>query len=319
MILDQQKTAEALPWEGLIDCLDKIFTQKVNSPVRHHHNMKVPDDADATLLLMPAWIEGEYSGVKIVNVFPGNNKLGLAGLTGHYLLSCGKTGRLLLQLEGNELTSRRTAAASALASRYLSRENSSTMLMVGTGRMARYLIPAHMSVRPIETVHVWGRHLKSSKCLVEDLKADGINALVCPPENLQKVSRQVDLISCATMSTEPLVMGEWLSEGAHLDLVGSFTPKMRETNNTAMQIGELFVDTRAGTLSETGDLITPINEGAITEGKIVAEFSELCAGRHLGRADLENGDNAITVFKSVGASIEDLAAAILAYQNTPKL
>ena len=319
MILDRQQTAEALPWKGLIDCLDKIFIQTVNSPVRHHHNMKVPGDPDATLLLMPAWIEGKYSGVKIVNVFPGNNRRGLAGLTGHYLLSCGKTGRLLSQLDGSELTSRRTAAASALASRYLSRENTNSMLMVGTGRMARYLIPAHMNVRSIDTVHVWGRHLESSKRLVEELTVDGINALVCPPENLQEVAQQVDLISCATMATEPLIMGEWLSAGTHLDLVGSFTPKMRETNNTAMQIGELFVDTRAGALSETGDLITPINEGAITEQKIVAEFSDLCAGRHRGRSDLENGDNAVTVFKSVGASIEDLAAAILAYQNTPQL
>ena len=315
MILDQQQTAQALPWEELIDCLDKIFVQTVNSPIRHHHNIKVPGEPNATLLLMPAWIEGEYSGVKIVNVFPGNSKRGLAGLTGHYLLSCGKTGRLLLQLDGSELTSRRTAAASALASRYLSRENTNSMLMVGTGRMARNLIPAHMSVRPIDTVHVWGRRFESSQRLVDELKGDGINAIVCLPENLQEIAHQVDLISCATMATEPLVMGEWLSEGTHLDLVGSFTPKMRETNNTTMQIGEVFVDTRAGALSETGDLITPISEGAITESKIVAEFSDLCAGIHRGRTELANADKAITVFKSVGASIEDLAAAILAHQN----
>ena len=315
MVLDRQQTAKALPWKELIDCLDRVFTQDVNSPVRHHHSMKVPGDPDATMLLMPAWIEGEYSGVKIVNVFPGNNKHGLAGLTGHYLLSCGKTGQLLLQLDGNELTSRRTAAASALASRYLSRENTNTMLMVGAGRMARYLIPAHMSVRPIETVYVWGRSLESSQRLVEELKGDGINALVCLPENLQEIAQQVDLISCATMATEPLIKGEWLSEGTHLDLVGSFTPKMRETDNTAMQIGEVFVDTRAGALSETGDLITPINEGVITAESIVAEFSDLCADQHRGRADLENSDHAITVFKSVGASIEDLAAAILAHRN----
>ena len=316
MILNQQQTAQALPWEGLINALDVIFTQTVNSPVRHHHNMKVPGDSDATLLLMPAWIEGEYSGVKIVNVFPGNNKRGLAGLTGHYLLSCGKTGRLLLQLDGSELTSRRTAAASALASRYLSRENSKTMLMVGTGRMARYLIPAHMSVRSIDTVHVWGRNLESSQRLVVELQSVGVSAIVCLPENLQETAQKMDLISCATMATEPLVMGEWLSAGTHLDLVGSFTPKMRETNNTTMQIGEVFVDTRAGALSETGDLITPISEGAIGKEKIIAEFSELCTGLHRGRVDLANSDKAITVFKSVGTSIEDLAAAILAKNNT---
>jgi len=315
MILDQKQTAEALPWNALIDALDEIFVKKVNAPVRHHHTMKVPGDPDATLLLMPAWIEGAYSGVKIVNVFPGNNKIGMAGLTGHYLLSCGKTGRLLLQLDGSELTSRRTAAASALASRYLSRENTNTMLMVGTGRMARCLIPAHMNVRPIDTVYVWGRNLESSQRLVNELQGDGINALVCAPNDLQKTAQKVDLISCATMATKPLVMGEWLSEGTHLDLVGSFTPQMRETNNVAMQIGEVFVDTRAGALSETGDLIMPINEGAITKDKIIAEFSELCCGQHGGRSELQHPNEEITVFKSVGTSIEDLAAAILVHQG----
>jgi ornithine cyclodeaminase len=186
------------------------------------------------------------------------------------------------------------------------------MLMVGTGRMARYLIPAHMSVRPIEVVHVWGRNPDSAQRLVEELRVDGINAHICLPENLQKVAQQVDLISCATMATEPLIMGEWLSAGAHLDLVGSFTPKMRETNNAAMQIGDVFVDTRAGAFSETGDILIPISEGAITEESIVAEFFDLCSGQHRGRADLVNSDKAITVFKSVGAAIEDLAAAILA-------
>jgi ornithine cyclodeaminase len=315
MILDQIQTAKALPWEGLIDALNKVFTEQVNSPIRHHHTMKVPGDIDASLLLMPAWIEGKFSGVKIVNVFPGNNKLGLAGLTGHYFLSCGKTGRLLLQLDGGELTSRRTAAASALASRYLSREDSSTMLMVGTGRMARNLIPAHMKVRPINTVYVWGRNLESTNKLVVELKGKGIKALPCEPDQLKQAVQKVDLVSCATMSTDALVLGEWLRDGMHLDLVGSFTPKMRETNNTTMKIGQIFVDTRDGALSEAGDLITPIKEGAITKDNIVADFFELCSGKHKGREGLMNSEQAITVFKSAGTSIEDLGAAILAKSN----
>ncbi|MFP6775171.1 MAG: ornithine cyclodeaminase family protein [PS1 clade bacterium] len=312
MILDKEQTYKALPWKDLIDAIDKVFTEKVISPTRHHHTMKVPGDMDASLLLMPAWIEGRFSGVKIVNVFPGNNKRGLVGLTGHYFLSCGKTGRLLLQLDGGELTSRRTAAASALASRYLSREDSKTMLMVGTGRMARNLIPAHMKVRPIKTVYVWGRNLDSTNKLVAELKAKGIKAIPCEPDQLQQTVHKVDLVSCATMSNEPLVMGEWLRDGTHLDLVGSFTPKMRETNNTTMKIGEIFVDTRDGALSESGDLITPIKESAITKDKIVADFFELCSGKHKGRKGLINSKQAITVFKSAGTSIEDLGAAILA-------
>jgi ornithine cyclodeaminase len=315
MILDKEQTTKSLPWKDLINAIDEVFTEQVISPVRHHHTMKVPGNIDATLLIMPAWIEGKFSGVKIVNVFPGNNKLGLAGLTGHYFLSCGKTGRLLLQLDGGELTSRRTAAASALASRYLSRENSKTMLMVGTGRMARNLIPAHMKVRPINTVYVWGRNLESTNKLVIELKSKGIKAFACETDQLEQTAHKVDLISCATMSTEALVMGEWLSDGTHLDLVGSFTPKMRETNNTTMKIGEIFVDTRDGALSESGDLITPIKEGAITEDKIVADFVDLCSGKHKGRRGLMNSEQAITVFKSAGTSIEDLGAAILAKSN----
>ena len=315
MILDKKETAEALPWLELIEAIDNIFLQQVNSPLRHHHTLKVPGEEDATLLLMPAWIEGTFSGVKIVNVFPGNNRHGLAGLTGHYLLSSAKTGQLLLQLDGSELTSRRTAAASALASRYLSRDDCNTMLMVGTGRMARYLIPAHLQVRPIETVYVWGRSKESTDKLVYELRDEGVNAKACFKGDLQKIAQHVDLISCATMSTEPIIKGEWLQPGVHLDLVGSFTPKMRETDNTTMQICDLFVDTRCGALNETGDIAIPISDGAISANDIVAELSELCSGKHKGRIQLVKPNEAITVFKSVGTSIEDLGAAILAKKN----
>lgn len=135
MYLDAEQVTDALPWPALIDALDDIFTREVHSPVRHHHHLAVSGEPDATLLLMPAWIENHYLGVKQVNVFPGNTARREPGLTGHYLLSCARTGRHLAQFEANELTSRRTAAASALASRYLSREDASDLLMVGAGRM----------------------------------------------------------------------------------------------------------------------------------------------------------------------------------------
>ena len=227
----------------------------------------------------------------------------------------GQTGQPLARLDGNELTARRTAAASALASRFLSRESASELLMVGAGRMGRHLIPAHMSVRPITCVRVWNRNEAATARLVEELRADNIPAHSCSQEQLPEMAARADIISCATLATEPLVRGDWLKPGAHLDLVGSFTPLMRETDNRAMQRGALFVDTRAGALSETGDLIIPIREGAITAEKILAEFADLCGGRHPGRSALEDPETAITVFKSVGHSLEDLAAAILAYQG----
>ncbi|WP_299204389.1 ornithine cyclodeaminase family protein [uncultured Amphritea sp.] len=316
MQLNATQVREALPWDRLIEALNEIFTKKVCAPVRHHHSINVPNDPQATLLLMPAWLEGEYLGVKLVNVFPGNNARGLPGLNSNYILSSGKTGEPLAQLDANELTARRTAAASAMASAYLSREDSAELLMVGAGRMSRYLIPAHMSVRPITKVRVWNRNEAAATALVADLRTDGIDAEVCPVEQLKTAVQTADIVSCATMSTEPLVCGEWLKPGAHLDLVGSFTPTMRETDNTAMQRCDVFVDVRAGALSETGDLIIPIREGAITEEIIKAEFSELCRGQHKGRADLDEPQTAITLFKSVGDSREDLAAAVLAYQQS---
>lgn len=316
MQLNATQVQDALPWNDLILGLNDIFTRNVCSPVRHHHTVQVEQGPDATLLLMPAWLENEYLGVKQVNVFPGNNALNIPGLSSHYMLSCGKTGQPLAQLDGNELTARRTAAASALASHYLSREDASELLMVGAGRMGRRLIPAHMSVRPIKRVQVWDRNQVAAEALVTELQEAGINAFVCAKEALEEAAKQADIISCATMSTTPLILGDWLKPGAHLDLVGSFTPTMRETDNIAMQNSAVFVDTRAGALSETGDLIMPIEQGAITQDVILAEFSELCSGKHAGRKALQKPDTAITLFKSVGDSREDLAAAILAYQYT---
>ena len=316
MQLSAEELIQRLPWQETIAAIKNIFTREVQAPIRHHHNISVPGEPEATLLLMPAWLEGEFLGVKQVNVFPGNSARKIPGLSSHYLLSCGKTGRPLIQLDGNELTARRTAAASALASSFLSRTDTSSMLMLGSGRMARRLIPAHLSVRPIESVKVWDRHQDNAEALVKELLTQGINASVCPSADLAQAAWQSDLISCATMATQPIIEGKWLKPGAHLDLVGSFTPAMRETDNNAMQIGKIFVDTRSGALSETGDLIIPIKEGAITPEDIVAEFSELCCGDHRGRTDLEDPESAITIFKSVGDSREDLAAAILAYQGS---
>ncbi|MCV6588758.1 MAG: ornithine cyclodeaminase family protein [Marinobacterium sp.] len=315
MQLDADQLRQSLPWPALIDAIGTMFTADVQAPLRHHHTMQVPGEAEATLLLMPAWLEGRYLGVKQVTVFPDNNRRGLPGVNARYSLSCGRTGQPLAQLDGNELTTRRTAAASALAAGYLCREDAHTLLMVGSGRMARRLIPAHLSVRPLQEVLVWDRKETNAARLVTELQQQGIAAQVCLPDQLEQGVRRADLISCATMATQPLIRGEWLQPGCHLDLVGSFTPTMREVDNQAMQKAAIFVDTRRGALVESGELLIPIREGAISADDVVAEFAELCADRHPGRSALAEPDKAITLFKSVGDSLEDLAAAILAYEH----
>ncbi|TYL46579.1 ornithine cyclodeaminase family protein [Marinomonas sp. IMCC 4694] len=315
MLISADMLRARLTWPKIIDALRDIFVADVHSPVRHHHFIDVPNAPQATLLLMPAWIEGQYFGVKQVSVFPGNNAHNLPGLTSLYTLSCGKTGQTLAQMDGNVITAIRTAAASALASSYLSRADSSSMLMMGTGRMGQHLVPAHCRVRPIKTVWVWGRTSLAASEFAADLQAQGLDARVCTTEQLPDVAGKVDIISCATLANEPILLGSWLKPGVHVDLVGSFTPNMREVDNLAMQAAAIFVDTRAGALAETGDLIMPIKEGAIKATDIHAELTELCGNTHLGRAALEQPDHAITLFKSVGDSREDLAAAMLAYRE----
>jgi ornithine cyclodeaminase len=316
MYLNAEELAHALPWPELMDALADAFTRTVESPVRHHHRIRVPGDPDAMLLLMPAWMEGAYLGVKQVAVFPGNNTRGQPGLSSHYLLSSAVDGRPLAQFDGNELTARRTAAASALASRYLSRPDASQLLMVGAGRMSRYLVRAHRTVRALHKVAVYDRSRVAAETYAQELQREGIEAFAVEKDDLPTAVGTADIISCATLATDPVIQGKWLRPGVHLDLVGSFTPQMREVDDAAIRRCALFVDTREGALAETGDLIIPLAAGVIGPEHIRAELSELCGGRHVGRPALPSPETALTLFKSVGASLEDLAAAILAYQRS---
>ncbi|WEX77471.1 ornithine cyclodeaminase family protein [Sinorhizobium numidicum] len=308
LVLDAAATRAALPWDGLVQALGDMFAKGCVMPVRHHHDVEVPGEAEATLLLMPAWQPGAYIGVKLVSVFPGNQMRGLPAIHGSYLLSSGRTGELLAIVDGGELTARRTAAASALAARYLAREDASRMLMVGTGRLSANVVEAHASVRPIRDVRIWGRNSKKAEATAKELDLKGISVSVAT--DLEAAAREADIISCATLSSEPLIRGDWLKAGAHLDLIGAFKPTMRESDDRAATRASIFVDTREGALSEGGDIVQPLRAGVITENAIRADLFELARGTHPGRTSPDE----ITLFKSVGAALEDLAGAVLAFE-----
>lgn len=310
LILDTQETRAALPWGALINAVEAMFASDCVMPVRHHHDVEVPGEANATLLLMPAWVPGSYIGVKLVSVFPDNHTRGLPAIFGSYLLSSGATGEMLAVMDGGELTARRTAAASAVAARYLADENAETMLMVGNGRLSLNLMEAHASVRPLRRFHVWGRNIANAEKTAAEARELGLDARACT--DLESAARQADIISCATLSTTPLIRGEWLKPGAHLDLVGAFKPGMRESDDQAVLRSRVFVDTREGVLSEGGDIVQPLRAGLISETSIVASLAELIRGDDKGR----RSPSEITLFKSVGAALEDLAGAILAYESS---
>ncbi len=295
----------ALEWRALADALREAFRAGANAPVRSSHSVTAAGDR---LLLMPAWALGSL-GVKIVTVFPANRARGLASVSALYLLLDGATGHPLALIDGEALTLRRTAAASALAATYLARADSARLLVVGTGALAPYMAAAHCALRRIEQVFVWGRSVGHARTTASRLVADGLPAEPCA--DLAAGLAAADIVTCATTAREPVVRGALVRPGTHVDLVGAFTPEMRESDDALVRRAEVFVDTFAGALKEAGDLVQPIAAGAIARDHVRAELADLVAGRHPGRQTAD----AVTIFKSVGTALEDLCAARLVYDR----
>jgi ornithine cyclodeaminase len=293
----------------LVDALRDAFRRGAAVPLRHHHTMEVPGAADATLLLMPAWQPGRYAGIKIVTVFPSNGERGLPSVMGSYVLISARDGQPLALIDGRMLTLKRTAAASALAAKYLSRPDASRLVVIGTGALAPHLIVAHASVRPIGELVVWGRDREKAERLARNF--DGRRLKARAAASLEEAVGWADTISCATLSQDPLVLGRWLKPGQHVDLVGGFTPSMREADDEAIARARVYVDTYAGATKEAGDIVQPLANGTLDAKQIAGELAELAQGRVSGRSF----HNQITLFKSVGTALEDLAAAELVYES----
>jgi ornithine cyclodeaminase/alanine dehydrogenase-like protein (mu-crystallin family) len=302
----------ALDFPALIDALSESFRGGFHAPQRHHHEIERANEPAATALLMPAWTApgasaGDFLGVKIVNVFPGNSARGLPAVLGLYVLQSGVTGAPLATMDGARLTLWRTAAASALAARHLARSDAKNLLLVGAGSLAPFLARAHASQRPIERIAVWNHRPEGAHRLAQSLIAQGFRAHATA--RLEDAVREADIVSCATLSQTPLIAGAWLRPGQHLDLVGAFSMRMREADDAALKRARVFVDTGAA-LSEGGDVAIGLQNGALTRADVVADLAALVRG-----APGRGGPLEITLFKSVGAAIEDLAAAMLVWKK----
>lgn len=307
-IFSAQETAAALPYPALIAKISELFAAGVSAPLRHHHTLPNPQGQDSTLLLMPAW-QGQqgFGGVKIANVTPENAKRGLPAVTASYLLFAETTGEHLALLDGSVLTARRTAAASALGARYLANPQAQTLLIVGAGRVARELPEALANLFPIKRVLIWNRSPARAQNLLTELQALQRWDVELVTD-LQAAVQNSDLISCATLAQQAVLWGKWLQAGQHVDLVGSFTPKMREVDDDALQRAHVYIDTEAA-LHESGDLLLPLKTGALKITDIRGSLYDLCK-----LTQTRHTPQAITLFKGVGHAVEDLAAAIVAYQ-----
>ena len=307
----------ALTHGDLVEALRRTFAEGVAAPTRHHHTIERTDAPDGTLLLMPAWTDfsarassaGGYLGVKIVTVNPDNNTRGKPAVMGIYFLADGETGEPLALIDGQALTVWRTACASALAASYLARKTASRMVMIGAGKLAPHLIRAHAAVRPIREVTIWNRSFEKARQLAAEL--DGGGLAVRATDDRESAIRSAEIVSAATISEVPLIEGRWLPEGVHVDLVGAFTPKLRETDDEAVRRATLFVDTFDGALKEGGDLVQPLEAGIISRADVRADLAMLTRGQHPGRS----GEREITLFKSTGTALEDFSAGCLVYEK----
>jgi ornithine cyclodeaminase len=306
-ILDARQTRARLAFDRLVPALREAFAGRATVPPRHVHTVEIGDDR-GTVLIMPAWSEAGYLGIKTINIFPGNGARGLPGLHATYVLYDARTGVPLAQLDGDEITAHRTAAASALGASFLAREDASTLLVLGAGRVARLLPAAHASTRAIRRVRVWNHRPEGARALADAWRRAGWDAQAV--DDLPAAVRAADIVSCATLATAPLVRGHWLAPGSHLDLIGSFTPAMKEADPACFADARVCVDTEEAP-AKAGDLLDAFAAGTLAPDGIQATLAQLCRGERPGR--LSPGER--TVFKAVGSALEDLAAATLAWQD----
>ena len=310
LFLDAVRLDPLLDYPQLIEALKAGFADgTIVAPQRTAHVMHSDEAGAGTLLMMPAWNGTGTLGVKLVTVRGSSRSGSGSTVNALYVVFDPETGAPVACLDGETLTNRRTAAVSALAASLLARPDAANLLMVGTGALAVDMVRAHCAVRRFGQVSIWGRNRDAAQERAAQLRSLGI--AIRAVSELQEAVGDSDIVCCATTAREPVVLGRWLRPGQHLDLTGAFRPDMREADEEAIVRGELFVDTRDGALAEAGEIVQAIAHGTIDRTHIRASLAQLCRGDHPGRS----GSDAITIFKSVGTAIADLAAGDLAIRN----
>lgn len=312
-VFDAEAVHAALPYAPLIEGLIEHHRRDVDA--RDKATLEQPSasgEGSDMFLALPAWQSGRAIGAKLVSVFPANEKngSGLPSVQGVYVLFSGVDGSVQSVIEGASFTLRKTAADSGVGARFLARQDSERMLMVGAGALGPHLIQAHIAARPsIREVHVWNRTRARAEALVANLSLEGVELTVC--DDLEGSARQADVISCATMATEPLILGEWLKPGAHLDLVGSFLPDMHECDEAAVRRASVFTDSPWSALEDCGEMLSALASGALTREDVLANLFDFARGKHAGRDSADQ----ITLFKNGGGGHLDLMVAQILNEN----
>lgn len=292
-----------LDYASLVDHIAHSYSDPIATPVRVG-----VEEKGLELLVMPA-VSSRYAGTKILTIRTDNETRGLPTIGGFFVLFDAATGATLATMDAAELTARRTAAVSALASRQLSRPDASHLLMIGAGKLVPHLAEAHAAVRPLQRISIWARRPEKAAIAVDRIRLRLPDIMVEIAADLDSALAEADIVSTATRSTEPLVRGSLLRPGTHVDAVGGYRPQMREVDDELVARARIYVDNREAVLAEAGDILSPLTRGIITADAIVGDLPSIAA-----RAAQRQPDE-ISLFKSVGSANTDLAAAELLWQR----
>ncbi|HEV7682620.1 MAG TPA: ornithine cyclodeaminase family protein [Pyrinomonadaceae bacterium] len=317
LILSHDEVVKLLPMKECIavmrDALLALASGQAHQPLR---TIMRPPDAAGVMGLMPSYLSGANAafGLKAICVFPENPAIGKDAHQGAVLLFSAETGELQAMMNASAITAIRTAAVSGVATDLLAREAADNLAILGTGVQARSHLAAMSEVRDIKQCRIASRRMEHAENFVEEMR----RSFSFPIESASTVQAAVagaDLIVTATNATEPILKREWISPGAHLNLVGASRPNAREVDSSTMAAASVFVDRRESTVNESGDYIFALNEGAIGPDHIRAEIGEVLHGDKPGRTS----PHEITLFKSLGLAVEDLAAAEFLYRSAKEL
>ncbi|MFT5239154.1 MAG: 1-pyrroline-2-carboxylate reductase [NAD(P)H] [Candidatus Promineifilaceae bacterium] len=308
-IISAEEVHSALSYPELIDALQQGFSSLFTMPPRQVFLLDDAADNNDAFALLPSWNDSLIA-LKSFTYFPDNPGPEYKSLYSKILLFDRAHGEPLALVDGTSVTFWRTAGISGLASRFLSREDSETLLVLGTGNLASYIIRAQASVRPLKRVLVWGRSVANAEAVVQQMSAElpGITCEVAP--DIQAACADADIVVSATGAHEPLVLGDWIKPGTHTDFIGNHHATKRECDTGLVAKSKLYVDSRDNCFKEAGEVLVPISEGVITEDHVVGQLTEMCAGT----IPLRASDTEITLFKSIGMAYSDLIGAGLAYR-----
>ena len=308
IILTQRDVVELLSMTDCIDVMGRALgaLTRGESILPLRTVMKLPSGKDF-FAVMPAFVASPDSmGAKVITVFPGNHGTPLDSHQGAVLLLDATTGTVQALLDATSITAIRTAAVSALATKHLARTTADDLAILGSGVQARSHLEAIAIVRSLRRIRIWSRDTARAKRLANSISG---SARIEVMPNVQEAVHGASIICTTTAAAEPVLRGEWIADGAHINAVGASTPKSRELDTAAIVRSSLFVDRRESALNEPGDILIPIAEGAITPSHIKAELGEVVTGKHPGRTS----EKEVTVFKSLGLAVEDIAAAQFVY------